>query len=176
VPEEWYRRPKSKSYPSHLSHIGEDTLKFVSSDESSPLSGDEDPEDNGDGTAKQSSKHLPSMPSSPDLSKSRRFSSMSNSSGAESPSRRSTFSAHRLSSMFDSWLSLSPSSAAMLPSQPNAGPERISVSSPLPIDPRSIQDGDEEQVDLVETEEQRAEFEQFMVFIIAKPCLLALFN
>ena len=71
--------------------------------------------------------------------------------------------------MFDSWLNLSPSgSTAFLPSQPNAAPatpERLSVSSPFALDTGAFQDGYE---DSVETEEQKAEFEQFMVFSASK--------
>lgn len=79
--------------------------------------------------------------------------------------------------MFDSWLNLSPAgSTAFLPSQPNAAPatpERLSVSSPFALDPGAFQDGSE---DIVETEEQKAEFEQFMVFASSKDLALSFSN
>lgn len=160
VPEEWYRRPKSKSFTSHLPNDDEDTLKLVLANEPGPPAASEEAGENGDGTAKQSTRNSSSTPPSPDASNDRRLSSISSTSGTES-SRRSTYSSNRLSSMFDGWLNLSPSTAALLPSQPNAAPERINVSSPTLIDPTQNEGEDY----LVETDEQRAEFEQFMVFI-----------
>ncbi|ELU45562.1 RhoA GTPase effector DIA/Diaphanous [Rhizoctonia solani AG-1 IA] len=162
VPEEWYRRPKSKSFSSHLS-LTEDTLKTAASvDESNPSDQQEELDEIGDGTAKQSSRQSPSVPSSPVIPRPRPFSGVSNSSEPDSPSRQSTISSHRLSSIFDSWLSISPNGAITLPSQPNAAPERISVSSPLPIDPGSMRDGKKEYQNVVESEEQKTEFEEFM--------------
>ncbi|CAE6362187.1 unnamed protein product, partial [Rhizoctonia solani] len=163
VPEEWYRRPKSKSFSSHLSLTEDDTLKLgASTDEPIIPNGEGDSGENGDGTAKQSSQQPPSVPSSPVIPRPRPFSAASNSSDADSPSRQSTFSTHRLSSMFDSWLSISPTGAITLPSQPNAAPERISVSSPLPIEPGDARNRSQDSGDVVETEEQKTEFEQFM--------------
>ncbi|KAF8743337.1 Diaphanous GTPase-binding Domain, partial [Rhizoctonia solani] len=162
VPEEWYRRPKSKSFSSHLS-LTEDTLKTAASvDELNPSDQQEELDEIGDGTAKQSSRQSPSVPSSPVIPRPRPFSGVSNSSEPDSPSRQSTISSHRLSSIFDSWLSISPNGAITLPSQPNAAPERISVSSPLPIDPGSMRDGKKEYQNVVESEEQKTEFEEFM--------------
>ncbi|KAG8689328.1 hypothetical protein FRC11_003128 [Ceratobasidium sp. 423] len=162
VPEEWYRRPKSKPFSSHLSLTDDDTLKLATSINEPTLPNDEgELEEIGEGTAKQNSQQPPSTPSSPVIPRPRPFSAASNSSDADSPSRQSTFSSHRLSTMFDSWLSISPTGAITLPSQPNAAPERISVSSPLPIDPGGMRDGRQEE-NMMETEEQKTEFEQFM--------------
>lgn len=168
VPEEWYRRPKSRTFSSNLALVEDDTLKGPLSDE--PVSYDiaQANEENGDGTAKASTRPTPSTPSSPVIRvprSPRSPNSIPSPPASPSPSRLSTLSSNRLSSMFDGWLNLSPSgSTAFLPSMPNAAPatpERPSVSSPFALDPGVFQDGPE---DTVETEEQKAEFEQFMVF------------
>lgn len=170
VPEEWYRRPKSRTFSSHLALVEEDTLKGPLSDEPSFSKDPQETEENGDGTAKQSARPASSTPSGTTTTRSPQSSNaVSSPPTSPSPSRRSTLSSNRLSSMFDSWLNLSPSgSTAFLPSQPNAAPatpERLSVSSPFALDTGPFQDGPE---DSVETEEQKAEFEQFMVFSSSK--------
>ncbi|KAG8756405.1 hypothetical protein FRC12_010590, partial [Ceratobasidium sp. 428] len=163
VPEEWYRRPKSRSFSSHIS-LEDDTFKAPPSKILDLNDNLEVNEENGDGTAKASSRPLSSTPSSPVLAKSRRTSEIfASPPGTPSISRRGTFSSNRLSSMFDSWLSLSSTAAADLPSQPNASTatasERYSVSLPLPMTPG---ENDEKQETQVETDEQKAEFEHLM--------------
>ncbi|KAG9076931.1 hypothetical protein FS749_011224, partial [Ceratobasidium sp. UAMH 11750] len=72
VPEEWYRRPKSRSFSSHIS-LEDDTFKAPPSNAPAPSDNIEiDNEENGDGTAKANPRPT-SIPSSPIIAKSPRI-------------------------------------------------------------------------------------------------------
>lgn len=113
IPDEWYRRSKSRSLSTSSLTPSEATIKRLADLEEDDRESDPDSEE-GDGTAKQ--KDLASSSST-----------SSSPSKAGSGDWKGTFSQNRLSTIFDGWI---PSSVA--PSAVEAAPrERMSVSEPI---------------------------------------------
>ncbi|TCD69208.1 hypothetical protein EIP91_008311, partial [Steccherinum ochraceum] len=135
VPDEWYRRSKSRSTSSASYEPSEDTVRRLASLEES----DEESED-GDGTAKLKE-------SSPSPSKST-FSAPAD--------WRSSLSQSRLSTMFDSWIH--PTAVVDPPSTPT--PEKKVVSEPKLMEQRT---GDSQSIVVRNADDdEAAEFEQML--------------
>lgn len=153
VPDEWYRRSKSRSSSHSSLSLDNDTVKNSPGGKgSSGADSDDDKEDEEDGTAKANRQRSPTTPArSPQSQKT-------------SPS---TGSVNRLSSLFDGWLHLPTSPVNTPPTAPNAGvmTERLSVSEPLLLDIRNsvglglgLPDNDDDDP----PDEEEAEFEAMM--------------
>lgn len=110
VPDEWYRRSKSRSSSATPLKPSEDTLRHLARLEES-----EEESEDGEGTAKMTDPLNPTQVSS--LPSSASITSISASSGW-----RSSISQNRLSSLFESWVG---------PSSAGSSPDRKTVSDPI---------------------------------------------
>lgn len=105
VPDEWYRRSKSRIMPSISVVPSESTLKQAAIWDTS----NEDESSEGEGTAKVKITQRPSN------------------ERRDSPDWRSSLSQVRLSSLFEGW---GGTAASQLPKRASFSPERVSVSEP----------------------------------------------
>ncbi len=139
VPDEWYRRSKSRAVSSASVEPSESTLRQLAALQES----DEEEMDEGDGTAKVSDNATTQSPST--------------------PSHQGTFSQNRLSHIFDGWLAPASPTSSPTPTEKR----RTIVSEPKPLDTRVVKDARAQVSDTSASEESdvdSGEFEQMLVF------------
>lgn len=138
VPDEWYRRSKSRAVSSASVEPSESTLRRLAALQES----DEEEMDEGDGTAKVSDNATTQSPST--------------------PSHQGTFSQNRLSHIFDGWLAPTSPTSSPTPTEKR----RTIVSEPKPLDKRATKDARAQVSDTSESEESdvdSGDFEQMLV-------------
>lgn len=121
VPDEWYRRSRTRTLSSSSLTPSEATIKRLADLQESEEE-DEEPVE-GEGTAKAKTAINQSPTSSP----------------AKSGDWRGTFSQTRLSNMFEGWLPSGPTPAAGVESSPQNRRSSVSVSEPIPMQAESAE-------------------------------------
>ena len=136
VPDEWYRRSRTRTLSSGSLTPSEATIKRLADLQESEEEDDEESMEGG-GTAKVQAAATQSPTSSP----------------PKSGDWRGTFSQARISTMFEGWLPSSPAPAA--PVEPSAQNRRtsVSVSEPMPVQAESTESDSDD----------LSEFEEMMV-------------
>ena len=121
VPDEWYRRSRTRTLSSSSLTPSEATIKRLAELQESEEN-DEEPME-GEGTAKAKAATNQSSASSP----------------PKSGDWRGTFSQTRLSNMFEGWLPSSPTSATRVESSLQSRRTSVSVSEPMPMQAESAE-------------------------------------
>jgi len=135
VPDEWYRRSRTRTLSSGSFTPSEATIRRLADLEESE---DEEESAEDEGTARVQAAITPSSPMS---------------SHGNSGDWRGTFSQARLSTMFEGWLSSGPAPAAPVESPAQSRRISVGVSEPIPV-PAEQEESDSDDLD---------EFEGMMV-------------
>lgn len=122
VPDEWYRRSRTRTLSSGSLTPSEATIKRLADLEESEEEDEEEPGE-GEGTAKAQPAVIQSPASSP----------------RKSGDWRGTFSQTRLSTMFEGWLPSSSAPAAPVESSTQNKRASLSVSDPIPLQTESME-------------------------------------
>lgn len=136
VPDEWYRRSRTRTLSSGSLTPSEATIRRLADLEESEEE-DEEESAEGEGTAKAQATANQSPPSSP----------------PKSGDWRGTFSQARLSTMFEGWLPTSPTPVTPVESPAQNKRTSVNVSEPTPVQAESVESDSDD----------LSEFEEMMV-------------